>query len=233
MKKKKIISMLLSVTLLFSVGMGATLAYFSDSEEISNVVTMGKVDIALTENEVRYDETQNKYVIDESKPVTTEGLEFSDVLPGETVPKNPTITIQKGSADCYIRAKVTVQTDKESTITEEEIREMEDSIRTMVEKEDLSGRESMWYFNETDGYYYYNEKLIAGTSETEEAFGEDKAVLFHTVTIPTSWANSSANQTFSIMIQAQAIQADYLEEGVLLLEEDTKQIIGWDIDVSE
>ena len=49
MKNKKLLTAATSVALVAVVGVGATLAYFTDSEEQTNVVNMGHVDIDLTE----------------------------------------------------------------------------------------------------------------------------------------------------------------------------------------
>ncbi len=47
MKKKKILTMVAAVALVAVIGVGATLAYFTDKDSKTNVVTMGKVDIDL------------------------------------------------------------------------------------------------------------------------------------------------------------------------------------------
>lgn len=49
MDKKKMITMLVALTLVATVGIGATLAYFTDKDAVTNVITMGKVDVSLEE----------------------------------------------------------------------------------------------------------------------------------------------------------------------------------------
>ena len=49
MKKKSLVSVLAAVCLIAVVGVGSTLAYFTDSDAATNVVTMGHVDIELDE----------------------------------------------------------------------------------------------------------------------------------------------------------------------------------------
>ena len=49
MKKKKITTLVASLALVGAVAFGATLAYFTDSDNATNTITMGHVDIDLTE----------------------------------------------------------------------------------------------------------------------------------------------------------------------------------------
>ena len=49
MNRKKVATLMVSLGLLSVVGVGATLAYFTDNAEQENIITMGHVDIDLTE----------------------------------------------------------------------------------------------------------------------------------------------------------------------------------------
>ena len=49
--KKKIVTLCVVICLLAVAAIGGTLAYFTDNETATNVFTMGKVDIELTETE--------------------------------------------------------------------------------------------------------------------------------------------------------------------------------------
>lgn len=192
MNKRKLIALVTSLSLVAVVGIGATLAYFTDNASAQNVVTMGHVDISLTENEVTKDENGD-YIVDDTKPVTEEGLEFEGVLPGDTIPKNPTINLLEGSVDAYVRIKMDITAAAESTITQADLDVLETNLRAQI-LEDAN-----WYYNAADGYYYYTPVLSA----------EESAVLFETVTIPgEEWKNNTADQSFTIALQAEAIQAD-------------------------
>ena len=70
MNKKKLAGLALSLGLVSVVGVGATLAYFTDQASIANVVTMGHVDINLTEHQVVKNE-DGQWVADETVPVTS------------------------------------------------------------------------------------------------------------------------------------------------------------------
>ena len=45
MKKKSIITMVAALAFVGAIGVGSTLAYFTDNDAATNVVTMGHVDI--------------------------------------------------------------------------------------------------------------------------------------------------------------------------------------------
>ncbi len=81
--KKKIIALCLTVCLAAVAVVGGTLAYFTDTDEATNVFTTGKVDIALEEN---FDEDNAK------------------LLPGieNAVTKEVSIKVETGSEDAYV-----------------------------------------------------------------------------------------------------------------------------------
>ena len=206
MNKRKLTALVASLSLVAVVGIGATLAYFTDNASTQNIVTMGHVDISLTENEVTKNENGD-YIVDDTKPVTEEGLVFDGVLPGDTIPKNPTINLLDGSVDAYVRIKMDIAADDGSTISQADLDVLESNLRAEI-LEDTN-----WYYNSADGYYYYTPVLSA----------EESAVLFETVTIPgEEWKNNTADQSFTISLQAEAIQADNFTPDM-----NGTQVTGW------
>ena len=85
-KKKTIIA---AIVLLLVLLVGGAIAYFTDKEEVTNVFTVGKVDITLTEP---------AWVADNAK----------NLMPGDTVAKDPTVTVAADSADAYVFVRVVV-----------------------------------------------------------------------------------------------------------------------------
>lgn len=173
MNKKKLGLLVLSLVLIATIGVGATLAYFTDNDNATNTITMGHVDIDL--DEPNYDPDDDDDTVE-------------DIVPGEVITKDPTITVQEGSEDAYVRATITLS----NNLTEEQAKELMAGITI------LDG----WYYSDPeqngDGYYYYNQKLAAG----------GKAVLFEEVKIPEKWGNEVADMTFTIDVAAEAIQAE-------------------------
>lgn len=78
MKRKIVFS--LSLVLLLSVGILATIAYFTDDKTIENTFTVGSLKIELEE-----DYTQN-----------------TKILPGLVIDKKPYVTVKKGSEEAYV-----------------------------------------------------------------------------------------------------------------------------------
>ena len=70
MNKKRVTALAVSLSLVAVIGIGATLAYFTDQTDTQNVINMGHVDIDLVEHEITQDEDGN-WVYDETKPVTS------------------------------------------------------------------------------------------------------------------------------------------------------------------
>lgn len=195
MKNKKLLTAAASVALVAVVGVGATLAYFTDSEEQTNVVNMGHVDIDLTETS----NSDNAVMIED-------GIQFYDVMPGDIISKIPTITVAEGSQSAYVRMKMTISAPEDSEITQDDIYLLEGRLRSEIT--DNTG----WYYSTEDGYYYYNAGLQAG----------QHVDFFDTVTIPAEWTNNTADETFTIELQAEAIQQDNVT-----VETNGNLITGW------
>lgn len=101
MKKKSLLTMVLALALVGAVGIGATLAYLSDTTtELKNTFTVGSgIDIDQDES-------------DESTPEdpddrTEEGNEYDDIMPGDVLVKDPTVTVNANSSDCYVFMQLT------------------------------------------------------------------------------------------------------------------------------
>jgi len=89
--KKKILAITLCVAMLAIMLVSGTMAYFTDTQAKTNTFTMGKVDIELSEPNYA--------------PAADGKLK---VFPGQTYPKDPTITVASDSEDCYLVATVTI-----------------------------------------------------------------------------------------------------------------------------
>ncbi len=96
--KKKILAACLVVCLLATAVIGTTLAYFTDTKEVTNTFSSGNVTIKLDEAPVGPDgqaTTGNR--------VTTNNYKL---YPGKEYDKDPTITVAAGSEDCYLFVRV-------------------------------------------------------------------------------------------------------------------------------
>lgn len=104
--KKKIVALCLCIALAVVAIGGATLAYFTDTtKNVTNTFTVGKVNIDLWENQ--YDATKNELTsVKLSGKTSTVGNAYH-IVPGVTLPKNPTVEVKAGSDACWLFVKVT------------------------------------------------------------------------------------------------------------------------------
>lgn len=180
-KRTKITALLAIVLSIGLVGLGSTLAYFTDSKDAGNVVTLGHVSISLAE-------TSDS---DKAVEITPVGIDFRGVLPGDEISKIPTVTVDSGSAGCYIRMSMAIDKNADSTIPQESLEVLKTE---MIGKITSSGD---WAYNKAEDLFYFTKPCKAG----------DAVTFFKSVSIPSSWSNETSDQSFRIVLQAQAIQA--------------------------
>ena len=92
MSRKKLI--ITAIVLVLILAIGGILAYFTDTETATNNLKLGSVDIQLTE------------------PAFTaaEQAKALDLMPGQTIAKNPTVTNLSTTSPAYVFVKVTFPT---------------------------------------------------------------------------------------------------------------------------
>jgi len=98
--KKKIIALTLCVAMVAIAIVGGTLAYFTDTDEKTNVFTVGDIDIEINEKNEEGDENAEY----------DEWLKEQTIMPGEEVDKIVTVE-NTGSEDAYVRVTITVPAD--------------------------------------------------------------------------------------------------------------------------
>ena len=83
--KKKIVSLVLVFAMALALGIGGTIAWLTDTTgEVMNTFTVGNIDIELEE---------------------TTGSEYK-MVPGNTLSKNPTVTVKAGSEKSWVFVKI-------------------------------------------------------------------------------------------------------------------------------
>lgn len=93
--KKKTLALVLALTLLVAGIVGGTLAWLTDqTTEVKNTFTVGDINIGLTETTADY-----------------------KMVPGNTIAKDPTVTVKANSEACWLFVKVTESTDLKDFIT--------------------------------------------------------------------------------------------------------------------
>ena len=99
MKKKSLITMLVSLSLVAVVGVGATLAYLSDSTlALENTFVVGSdINIDLVEHGLNGTEE----IIADAEG-TLGGVKYEDLQPGDLLKKDPFVRVKTVSNDCYL-----------------------------------------------------------------------------------------------------------------------------------
>ena len=93
--KKKTLALVLALTLLVAGVVGGTLAWLTDqTAEVKNTFTVGDINIGLTETTTDY-----------------------KMVPGNTLAKDPTVTVKANSEACWLFVQVTESTDLKDFIT--------------------------------------------------------------------------------------------------------------------
>lgn len=137
--KKKILTIALVAVLAVTAAAGVSLAYFTDTEAAENVITVGNVDILLSEP--NWEETGKE--------------EAEDVYPGEALAKDPTVE-NVGKNPCFVRISVS---------NLDQFGDFGDITYRTDYVEGALGEN--WVYNEADGYFYYSKVLASG--ETTDA----------------------------------------------------------------
>lgn len=102
--KKKILALLLVVSMLAIALVSGTLAYFTDNGDTVNVFTIGTIKIDLTET-IKVTDGKNNDLTDDKVVETANGSNFVNVLPGNYMKKEVTLkNVEENSA--YVRVIV-------------------------------------------------------------------------------------------------------------------------------
>lgn len=195
--KKKILALCLVVVLAVTAVTGATLAYFTDTEDVTNTFTVGNIEIKL-------DEADNTKT-DGSR--TEEGNQYDDIYPGAILAKDPTVTVVKGSEDCYVRMKVEVKNYEQLTkaFPAEKYADYYADGIFLLQK--LVDWETAWeYVSCVDGVYEFRYNAVVAENNEKDTV---LPALFTTVTIPTALTNAELAELdgIQIVITADAMQA--------------------------
>lgn len=94
-KNTKLIALLAALMLLIGGAVGGTLAWLiSQSNTVANTFTVGKISLNLTEP---------NFVSNDIGRINGEEVAAYKALPGDEIPKDPTVTVAEGSEPCYVR----------------------------------------------------------------------------------------------------------------------------------
>jgi len=109
--KKKVLALAAAVAILAIATVGASLAWFTDTAEAANTFTVGNVSIAL--DEAKVDEFGKKLTGGQAERVSSNSY---PIVPGDVLDKDPTVTVNAGSAACYVFVRVDNQLSPYATL---------------------------------------------------------------------------------------------------------------------
>lgn len=177
--ERKVLCMLAGIVLVF----GASLLFYIRGQGGEQKKTMGNVDF---------------YVSEPLGDKLYENGTTIQVKPGQSLAKDPTITIKKHSALSYLRARILF-----GGLDMQEREELEQNLAV----------KSGWLKNPMDGYYYYQYPVSGG----------DKVCFFDTLTIPESWEGREGELCFCLEIDVEAAQMEYIR----VCRDENQKISGW------
>ena len=192
MNRKK--SILTAVVLLLVILIGGMIAYFTDTESITNKFTLGNVDITLTEPNWSTTDSNNNGVPDVAEQLS----------PGQTIAKNPTVTVESTSKSAYLFMTVeipAITTGVGGDVTKELF-----TYTTKTGWTEVTAKKSVKAKSVVHLYVY-------GTLDTPTTAAADTttAALFDNVTVNTE-LTSAETESFSnnsnIIVTAYGIQID-------------------------
>ena len=187
--KKKVALTAAAVALVGTLAVGGTLAWFTDTEIATNVVTTGHVDISVMEK----DSAAGTYEEKNDSGLTLDGK----YVPNATVDKFVTVKNNNNSSKAWIRVKI----------------EMPDSMNDAV----LKGKDEKWIKNtddSSDEYYYYTDAVDANQSTEELITGIQLPNWGNNMT-DQGTLNTETNKIdngINIEVIAEAVQADNIAD---------------------
>ena len=189
--KKRTLIITLSTLIIAIAAVGTTLAYFTDTDAVTNSFTLGNVSMELTEDLW-------------ALPV---GQDAMKVMPGTVTPKDPTITIKDGSESAWVFIKVEVS---DAAALQAAVDAANTTATDLLPGIATSLAPSSWVLMGTPSVsgdvktYYYGYSSIVAANESTSA-------IFTAITLPGtvdgSTTYASLNDGFTITSTGYAIQS--------------------------
>ena len=197
MNKKKTI--LAAFVLLLVVAVGGAIAYFTDTDEQTNTFTIGNVDISLTEPNWNKTDSDSNGVPDASE----------NLMPGQSVFKDPTINNLSTKNAAYVFAKVVVPCTSETTPKEIFTYDINDDAWTELTSAAVActnGNATHVYYYGTNGTLTELAKATSSTAPTPTS----KAVFDKVTVLSTLKGNEGLTVNKDIVVNGYGIQKDGL-----------------------
>lgn len=201
LKNNKVLILAVCTLLVLNFTLLTTLAWLTDSSEVVNTFTVGKVDIELEESDTDNDgdKHNNEY----------------HLIPGEDCVKDPTMTVKAGSAESYLRIIMTVH-------NQPAVQKIIDNPKNDLDDYgDLLGGwdPAVWQYEgftedkaaKTISFEFRYKETVDGFNDENQPLNETLAALFTTLIVPETLTMEELNELyeggFKIVLEGHAIQA--------------------------
>lgn len=199
--KKRTIALLMAVVMLFGVTVGGTIAWLTaQSAKVENTFTFGDVNIKLDEAPV-----------DANGTIITGGTRGNgnsyDLIPGQVADKDPMVTVEAGSEDCFVFVKIIETANTYGGDTAKNIPALSGKVITYTVG-------SNWKpVSGTDGVYVYGEPTkVSANAELKEIIADNKITVNSALTKSQIEDIKADNTLPKLEFVAYAIQAENLGE---------------------
>ena len=207
--RSKALLTLMCAVLLVAVSVLGTLAYLTDKDAVTNTFTVGSVGLKL--DEAKVDEMGTPDGTNRWQPTTEDPAQEYHLLPGHTYTKDPTVTVDAGSEESYVRmmATITYDADADAVFAKYGVDNWlnVDSANWLVHGAPVTVKDETTGI--TSRTYEFRYKTIVAKSETETALPP----LFDTIRVPGAITTDEIAHLngMNISVTAHAIQASGFE----------------------
>ena len=210
-KKSKVLVIALIISLVAIISLGS-LAWFTAKDDVTNTIKLAD-DFEITVFEHDFN--------DPNTAVTTEGVTYTGIMPGQTIKKDPTVK-NTGTHPEWVRVNVTLshydEVWKSLVASGTDLTTIFDGYDATI-WEQADGTPVVTAANMETGApstvtitFYLRNKLEPYSDTTNNQYK-----LFDSVTIPgklTSKQAAAMNGQFTIKVEAEAIQAENLDSAI-------------------
>ena len=205
--KHKALLLSMCAILLVVASVFGTLAYLTDKETVTNTFTVGSVGLKL--DEAKVDKMGVKEGDTRWQPTDGDLEQEYHLLPGHTYAKDPTVTVDAGSEEAYIRMMVTV-TFKDA-LTDAQLATNLDSIFTGYDGTKwIRTDRTVSDDNKTITYEYRYHATVDGKDDEGNGAAQKLEPLFTEIKVPGEYTNEQIAilNGMVIAVEAHAIQVD-------------------------
>ncbi len=206
MNKKSLLMMMVTICLIAVVGVGATLAYLSDeTDALTNTFTFVENGIDITLDEAAIDEN-NKAT--NERVQAGDGNDYTNIVPGMVMDKDPTVTVNANSVNCYVVVSVENPNSEDVLKIGGAVKE-DGTVNTFASN--VWANPEYWTLEKEEGnvkFYSYN-TVVTKSGENQALKDVFETVTFNNEYEPVVGEDGKLNVEISnIVIKAAAVQAD-------------------------